>query len=932
MRACVGESWLMQNLSEISLTLLAAIALLYLHINRARLGFFATLGFLILSCSLTFAFSVTPYLHASPSTLYLTQFGLTLILIFDGIKRWRSSLIVILAVAVLCSAALSLSGHPASQRAIVDTLSLLVAGFLMWIVFSQLQSSSFVRMYILFAIAGATDLILQSLLISGQSAPLETRLLLMVLIGPGFAWYLERTSFEVQSVNPLNAASYKALMGTLAVIAQGVPRTSSRDAVTTFFDTAEVLTRGNEDDLYPKLLDSALSLIPGAQAGSLRLRHGETFRWVAQRGHDDLILNLEVSINESLEFHGDPLGWYRGTPVIRARPLFHPSINSKLPISSQSVKSVMVLPILVGHEVVAEISLDNFQSEKAFAEESVAAARQFALQAAALIAAKREQLNLEARLQEFEVLENVTGALHNAHSLEDICERVTLETVRLIGSQHASVVLVSEDARSLKVQSSWGLFKFLQHIFIPRGNGLSWSAIDSRRMVETQDTQRDPRNYAPHVSSPLPPHSQLTTPLFDSNGTALGALLCARDLPAQFTELDKRLVNVIAKVTASALERVRVTEDLERRVLESQTLLALSHLLESTDPQLVKVALKRIMELGAADLGVIGVMRDEVLQLEAHTGKISSELLESLQSGSSAEEMSFVNLKAQQGLDIPLSELEQFSGLINAGLKRAFIFGLETEGAPRIIGLFRNTDSPWTKNERNLIESGTKTLAALLSRLERLSTLEAAYEGALLAVGRALEARDLETSDHTERVAQLAERMARALKLDESEIRAIRWGAYLHDVGKFSIPDTILHKKGALTLEERGFIQTHPFVGYNLIRTIPFLPESSRSIVLHHHERWDGSGYPNGLKTDNIPLSARIFAVCDVFDALSHKRTYKEAMNLEQSMIELRVSAENGHLEMRLVQVLEDLLGSDAKLRDFMLSSTRINSNDSRLN
>jgi putative nucleotidyltransferase with HDIG domain len=684
--------------------------------------------------------------------------------------------------------------------------------------------------------------------------------------------------------------------------------------------------------LYPKLLDSALSLIPGAQAGSLRLRSGDTFRWVAQRGHDDLILNLEIGMSEALEFHGDPLGWYRGTPVIRVRPTFDPLVTSKLSATRQSVKSVLVLPILVGHEIVAEISLDNFKSEKAFSDESVAAARQFALQAAALIAAKREQLDLESRLREFEVLESVTSALHNAHSLDDICERVMLETVRLIGSQHATVLLISEDTRSLKVQSAWGLFKLLLHTGVPRGNGLSWSAIETRRMIETKDTQRDPRNYAPHVSSPLPPHSQLTTPLFDSNGTALGVLLCARNLPEQFSELDKRLVNVIAKVTASALERVRVTDDLERRVIESQTLLALSHLLESTDPQLVHVALKRIMELGGADVGVVGVMRDGVLRMETYTGKISSELMASLQQGSSAEEVSFVNLKAQQGLDIRLTELQQFSGLINAGLKRAFLFGLETEGAPRIIGLFRHADAPWTPNERNLIESGTKTLGALLSRLERVATLEAAYEGALLAVGKALEARDLETSDHTERVAQLAERMAKALNLPDGEIRAIRWGAYLHDVGKFSIPDTILHKQGALTLEERNFIQTHPFVGYNLIRTIPFLPESSRSIVLHHHERWDGRGYPNGLKTESIPLAARIFAVCDVFDALSHKRIYKEAMSLTDTMLELHASAENGHLEARLVQLLEDLIGSDVQLRDFMLSNSRLNTNDSRLN
>ncbi len=927
----------MANFLEIISSLAAGLLLLVLHINRERWGILPILGFLMCSTLAIFVLDFTPFAAATSSALYITQFGLAVILIFDGLKRWRSSLILTLGIAVLTGVFLSLSGianSDASQSAIINTLSLMVAGFVMWILFSQLQTTSLLQMYAMFTVAGATDIVLKKLLIPGGIDVLETRLLLMVLIGPAFAWYLERTNLALQtsSNTALNNATYKALMGTLAVIAHGKPRASSKDAVTTFFDTAEVLARGSEDDLYPKLLDSALSLIPGAQAGSLRLRSGNAFKWVAQRGHDDLILNLEIDMSQALEFHGDPLGWYRGTPVIRVRPAFDAQVNSKLPASRQSVKSVLVLPILVGHEIVAEISLDSFKSEKAFSDESVAAARQFALQAAALIAAKREQFNLESRLREFEVLESVTSALHNAHSLEDICERVMLETVRLIGSQHATVLLVSQDARSLQVQSAWGLFKFLLHKGVPRGNGLSWSAIETRRMIETLDTQRDPRNYAPHLSTPLPPHSQLTTPLFDSNGTALGVLMCARNLPDQFSELDKRLVSVIAKVTASALERVRVTDDLERRVMESQTLLALSHLLESTDPQLVHVALKRIMELGGADVGIVGVMRDGVLRLETHTGKISDELMASLQQGSSAEEVSFINLKAQQGLDFRLSELQQFSGLNNAGLKRAFIYGLETEGAPRIIGLFRNTDTPWTPNERNLIESGTKTLGALLSRLERLATLEAAYEGALLAVGKALEARDLETSDHTERVAQLAERMAKALNLNEGEIRAIRWGAYLHDVGKFSIPDTILHKQGTLTLEERNFIQTHPFVGYNLIRTIPFLPESSRSIVLHHHERWDGRGYPNGLKTESIPLSARIFAVCDVFDALSHKRIYKEAMNLTDTMLELRASVENGHLEARLVQLLEDLIGSDVQLRNFMLSNSRLNTNDSRLN
>jgi len=155
----------------------------------------------------------------------------------------------------------------------------------------------------------------------------------------------------------------------------------------------------------------------------------------------------------------------------------------------------------------------------------------------------------------------------------------------------------------------------------------------------------------------------------------------------------------------------------------------------------------------------------------------------------------------------------------------------------------------WSPAENRLLEGAAQILGALLLRLERARQLEAAYEGALRAIGLALGAR----AGHTDQVATLAERLGRALGLSEIELRDLRWGAYLHDVGKLAIPDANLLKPDRLTPEEFSTMRTHAHLGDDLVRHLPFVPLAARQIVRHHHQRWDGRGYPDGLAGEHIP-------------------------------------------------------------------------------
>jgi response regulator RpfG family c-di-GMP phosphodiesterase len=161
-----------------------------------------------------------------------------------------------------------------------------------------------------------------------------------------------------------------------------------------------------------------------------------------------------------------------------------------------------------------------------------------------------------------------------------------------------------------------------------------------------------------------------------------------------------------------------------------------------------------------------------------------------------------------------------------------------------------------------------------------LQQLESSYEETLQALGAAIDLRDNETAGHSQRVCRYALEIARTMGWSEDKLGTLAKGANLHDIGKLGIPDGILLKPGPLTAEERKLMQRHVQIGFDLVADIAFLADAAE-IVLTHHERYDGSGYPRGLKRDEILPSARIFAVADSFDAITSDRPYRRASSFE---------------------------------------------------
>lgn len=192
--------------------------------------------------------------------------------------------------------------------------------------------------------------------------------------------------------------------------------------------------------------------------------------------------------------------------------------------------------------------------------------------------------------------------------------------------------------------------------------------------------------------------------------------------------------------------------------------------------------------------------------------------------------------------------------------------------------------------------------AMLYSDLQRSNTeLMLAYDATIQGWSQALDLRDRETHGHTERVAEMTVRLARAVGIAEPAIVHIRRGALLHDIGKMGVPDAILLKPDKLSNEEWQVMRKHPEFAYQMLSPIAYL-HPALDIPYCHHEKWDGTGYPRNLQGDQIPLAARVFALVDVWDALRSDRPYRPAWTEEQ--VWEYIEAQQGrHFDPQLVQV-----------------------------
>ena len=247
--------------------------------------------------------------------------------------------------------------------------------------------------------------------------------------------------------------------------------------------------------------------------------------------------------------------------------------------------------------------------------------------------------------------------------------------------------------------------------------------------------------------------------------------------------------------------------------------------------------------------------------------------------------------------------------VVEQGVKSGIVTPVFSQGRV-IAAIVLRTVNRWqtiTPQMRRVVELTALRLEHALELRRAVGEVRSTLEAGMLTLGMVLEARDFETSGHTHRATTMAAQLGERLGLSTTALSHLRQGAYLHDLGKLCVPDKVLRKPGPLSPEEWIIMKGHAVQGHDLASRIAGLSPETLSVIRSHHERWDGGGYPDGLAGTDVPLPARIFAVCDVYDALISVRPYKKAWTHEDAVLE--IEGQSGrHFDPEVVRVFLDLM------------------------
>jgi HD-GYP domain-containing protein (c-di-GMP phosphodiesterase class II) len=393
------------------------------------------------------------------------------------------------------------------------------------------------------------------------------------------------------------------------------------------------------------------------------------------------------------------------------------------------------------------------------------------------------------------------------------------------------------------------------------------------------------------------PRSALYVPM-KAEGRVIGILQLQSYAKNHYDAGDAELMELATNTAASSIQNTRLFTQLKRRVDQLSALHAVDTAIGSTTD--LRVSLQSVLEnitrqlrVDAADVLLLN-SSTLILHYSAGVGFLTSEIMRtSISIGRGPAGKAALDRRMVYIPDLS-SEEDGFlrSNLISSERFTAFLaVPLMAKGEVKgVLEIFNRSPFDMDEERRSFLEmlAGQAALAIdnalLFESLEKANVeLVMAYDATIEGWSQALELRDQETQGHSARVLDLTLRLASAMNISDKELQDIRRGVLLHDIGKMGIPDAILHKPGPLTDEEWGTMHKHPQYAYDMLAPIVYL-RNSLDIPYCHHEKWDGTGYPRGLKAETIPLAARIFSVVDVYDALTSDRPYREVWSREKTI------------------------------------------------
>ena len=549
---------------------------------------------------------------------------------------------------------------------------------------------------------------------------------------------------------------------------------------------------------------------------------------------------------------------------------------------------IMGVPILSKDQHTGLIAVWRSGSDNEFLQSDLEFLNSLAQQAATAIENARLYNEAQLRLNDLEVINRISTALRSTKSLDEILPIFLDETLKLLQSEHGSLWLYDAVQNELVQRTARGLPIEFKTRRIGPTEGIVGHVFSSGELHVSEEFLSDPLLFKGNLEQTPPGLGGMCVPIQSTAGP-VGAILIEMD-KSKHTPNQIGLLTTLTEIAGNAIHRAELYEQGQEQIRRLTTLRDIdSAIASSTD---LRVTLNILMD------HTLKHLKTDAMDIMLYHPELQS-LTYLCSAGFNSLSPSRPLMRLGEGLagqvvmkggseyvaDLRVSnEVKRDPMLIREGFITYFGIPLIVKGQIKgVFEIFHRAPfippSEWMQFLQTLAGQAAIAIdnSQLFEHLQRSNQeVTQAYDTTLEGWARALELRDRETEGHTRRVTELTMQLARFMNIPDDDLVNIYRGVLLHDIGKMGVPDQILRKTGPLIDSEWVEMRKHPEYAFNLLVPIPYL-RPALDIPYCHHEHWDGSGYPRGLKGEQIPLAARIFSIVDIWDALLSDRVYRKA-------------------------------------------------------
>jgi len=604
------------------------------------------------------------------------------------------------------------------------------------------------------------------------------------------------------------------------------------------------------------------------------------------------------------------------------------SVEQDAVLVSPPIQAIAV-PMLHNNELWGVITVFHTQDDAhgqkhPFTQKDVQLLSFFATSAGSAVYQNHILEETRQRVKELEILQALSADLRQTRLIAEMLPIFIKYSAQAVGAKGGSIYLREESTNEwvaqgwINADGKWAPNSGnLRHL---AQEGVTGFVGTSGEIYITENWRTDPITVVHPAERPFLADltSAISLPL-KTEEAIIGVMHLWFPDVHSFTESEKRLLTAIADIAGSAIQRGRLYEEIQKRLRHITALHQIDTAINaSVDMQ---VTIKIILSHTARELGVdavaVALLRSQARMLEYVASQgFRTRMIDGMRLPP-GNDLAWQAILQRQIVSITKIEQTDFPDIFREeNFVSQFAVPLVAKGQVQgVLQVFHRSPLQPPPDWFNFLNTlaGQAAIAidnaTLYENLQRSNLeLSLAYDDTIEGWSRALDLRDRETEGHTQRVTEMTLALARAVGISEEQLVHIRRGALLHDIGKMAIPDHILFKQSSLTPEEQEIMHQHPVLAYNMLASIEYL-RPAIDIPYCHHERWDGSGYPRGLKGENIPLAARLFAVVDVYDALTSDRPYRKAWS-QREAVEYLLQHAGTQFDPQAVQAFIKLLSN----------------------